>query len=77
MQKLTSSTQPSTTAAARRHGDAGAASEHLIEAGGALLDAARALVADLDPDDSPRSAAAARRLVIACADLFLAAQEVE
>ncbi len=51
------------------------ATEDLAEAAGALLDAARGLVADLDPEAQPRSAAAARQLLVACAGLFMDAQE--
>jgi len=47
----------------------------IAEAAGALLDAARGLVADLDPEAQPRSAAAARQLLVACAGLFMDAQE--
>lgn len=65
----------SAPAASGRSGDADPTSDDLIDAAGALLDAARDLVTDLDPEDSPRSAAAARRLMATCAGLFLDAQQ--
>lgn len=56
----------------------GWATEDVVEAAGDLLDAARGLVAEIDQmADQPRSIAAARQLLGTCADLFLAAQEVE
>jgi hypothetical protein len=53
-----------------------ACDDQLVEAAGALWDAARALVADVGQADQPRSAEAARNLLVACAEVFLDAQEV-